>query len=572
MERLEQKKINGHSYYFYSKWGWVNGKCRRLWQKYLGKPADIAKAVIDGGPPPACAEVFQFGLPTALWLEAERQNVIDEINKLCPKRHQGLSIGDYLTVAAVNRAIAPVSKQSMWDWFVKTTLRRFLPDATKNALSSQRFWDHMDAVPEATAKVIWRNIISATLAREHIDLSHISYDGTNFYTFISTFNIRCQIARRGKNKQGRNNLRQVSYGLFCSRDGQVPLFYDVYEGNCNDAREFPLVIDRFHDFLKTLSVPGAVGSKPDVTIIFDKGNNSADNIALLDQYKLHFIGSVKLDEHKELASISNDDKRLVACRKPGLESIKAFSLKKTVYGRQRHLLVTFNQKLFDSQLLTVHHDIEKALKRLSELKQRLDDRANGVITRGRAPTENSVEKQCLDILKRPFLRTVVQTTIQPGPLLDYRFDNEALKQISETYLGKKIIITTRESWDHEEIIDAYHSQYVIEHIFRSMKDRNTGSWWPLFHWTDQKIQIHGLYCTIAVLLRAVIHRRVRQADIQISTKRLLTELGDIREVVNIYRSTRRRKKEKCQTVLTKMTEIQQNLVEVLGLKQNFDAV
>ena len=185
MERLEKKKINGHSYYFCAKWGWVNGKCRRLWQKYLGKPEDIAKAVIDGGPPPAYAEVFQFGLPTALWLEAKRQNVVGQINKLCPKRHQGLSIGDYLTIAAVNRPIAPVSKQSIWDWFVKTTLRRFLPDATKSALSSQRFWDHMDAVPEETAKAIWRNIISATLASERIDLSHISYDGTNFYTFIS---------------------------------------------------------------------------------------------------------------------------------------------------------------------------------------------------------------------------------------------------------------------------------------------------------------------------------------------------------------------------------------------------
>ena len=309
-----------------------------------------------------------------------------------------------------------------------------------------------------------------------------------------------------------------------------------------------------------------------MTIILDKGNNSADNIALLDHHQLHFIGSVKLDEHKELAAISNDDKRFVACRKPGLESIKEFSLKKTVCGRKRQVLVTFNQKLFNHQLLTVHHDIEKALDRLSELKQRLDDRANGVITRGRAPTESSVEKQCQEILKRPFLRNMIQTTIKPGPSLDYTFDSEALKQVSDTYLGKKIIITTREAWDHDEIIEAYHGQYVIEHLFRSMKDRNTGSWWPLFHWTDQKIQIHGLYCTIAVLLRAVIHRRVKQADIHISMKRLLTELGDVMEVVNIYRSPRRRQKQKCQTVLTKMTGIQQKLVEILGLKQECDTV
>ena len=32
MERLEKKRINGHSYYYYSKWAWVGGRCRRLWQ------------------------------------------------------------------------------------------------------------------------------------------------------------------------------------------------------------------------------------------------------------------------------------------------------------------------------------------------------------------------------------------------------------------------------------------------------------------------------------------------------------------------------------------------------------
>ena len=73
-------------------------------------------------------------------------------------------------------------------------------------------------------------------------------------------------------------------------------------------------------------------------------------------------------------------------------------------------------------------------------------------------------------------------------------------------LGKTTIISSRLEWDAEEIIEAYHSQSIIEHVFREMKDRSTGTWWPLNHWTDQKIRVHGLYCTIAVLLRALIQR------------------------------------------------------------------
>ena len=45
MERLEKKQVNGHAYYYYSKWAKVDGRCRRVWQKYLGKLEDIVQAV-----------------------------------------------------------------------------------------------------------------------------------------------------------------------------------------------------------------------------------------------------------------------------------------------------------------------------------------------------------------------------------------------------------------------------------------------------------------------------------------------------------------------------------------------
>lgn len=150
---------------------------------------------------------------------------------LCPKRVQGLSAGEYITIAAINRTICPNSKRSMWDWFSQTALLRHFPNVSKATLTSQRFWDHMDKIGGDTALSIWTNILKGVLEREKIDLSSVSYDGTNFYTFIDTFNIRCEIAKRGKNKQGRNNLRQISYALFCSADGHIPLFYDIYEGD-----------------------------------------------------------------------------------------------------------------------------------------------------------------------------------------------------------------------------------------------------------------------------------------------------------------------------------------------------
>jgi hypothetical protein len=99
-----------------------------------------------------------------------------------------------------------------------------------------------------------------------------------------------------------------------------------------------------------------------------------------------------------------------------------------------------------------------------------------------------------------------------------------------------------------------------------MKDRSTGTWWPLNHWTDQKIRVHGLYCTITVLLRALIQRRAAQAGMPMPMNRLLAELDGSREVVNVYRRRPRAKKPRQQTVLTRMNKIQERLVELLELK------
>ena len=63
MERLEAKRVKGHTYYYYSKWARVDNRCRRVWQRYLGKLEDIVAAVQGGGPAPIAAEVFQWGLP-----------------------------------------------------------------------------------------------------------------------------------------------------------------------------------------------------------------------------------------------------------------------------------------------------------------------------------------------------------------------------------------------------------------------------------------------------------------------------------------------------------------------------
>lgn len=567
MQRLEAKRVNGHTYYYLSDWGWREGKCRRLAQLYLGKLEQFSSRLTGAGPAPAYAEVFESGRPLALWGAVQRAELIPLANQLCPKRQQGLSPGTYLALAAVNRAMQPVSKRGFWEWISGTALVRAVAELSAEALSSQRFWDHLVGWETEKIHALWKGLLERAVQREGIDLSRLCYDGTNFYTFIDTFNVQNHLAQRGKNKQGRANLRQVSYALVCAAHGQWPLYYEVYEGHRNDSRQFGEMLGRFATFYAGVAPAGA--PRPQTTLVFDKGNNSAANFALIDTLGLDYVGAVKLGEVAEWAAVSNTgDSRWEACA--GLEGTKAFRVEAEVYGRPRTLVVSWHQGLFEAQWATVQSELARALRKLAELQQSLQRRQHGEVKGGKTPTVESVHKQCREILHREHLHQVVAIEIHPHdagvPVLDYRVQPEALERLRDTVLGKNVLVTSHGSWSNAQVIEAYRSQFLIEEIFQQMKDRDLGCWWPMFHWTDRMIQVHGLYCTIALLLRAMVSRQVREAGVELPLPRLWAELEQVREVVNVYPGRGGRQAPVRQTVGNKLTALQERLVEALGLR------
>ena len=139
-------------------------------------------------------------------------------------------------------------------------------------------------------------------------------------------------------------------------------------------------------------------------------------------------------------------------------------------------------------------------------------------------------------------------------------------RLADTLLGKNILITSQSAWSDAQVIEAYRSQFLIEEMFQQMKDRDLGCWWPMFHWTDRKIQVHGLYCPVALLLRAMVGRQVRKAGIDLPLAELWAQLERVREIVNVYEPGPGRKAPVHQAVPSRLTGIQERLVEVLRLR------
>ena len=112
------------------------------------------------------------------------------------------------------------------------------------------------------------------------------YDTTNYYTFIHTFNSRPSLPQRGKNKQRRADLRQISLALVVDEERGLPLYYRCYEGNVTDVVALGASLQEMvGQFL-----PQTVS--PRLTLVLDKGNVSRDNFKALTKAHFSFLAAI----------------------------------------------------------------------------------------------------------------------------------------------------------------------------------------------------------------------------------------------------------------------------------------
>ena len=287
---LISKTIKGKSYYYAVESKRVNGKPRNVNQIYLGSIEKLIanKKQAESPEPPKEVAVYDFGVVATCFHFAEELDLVNLIDSIIPKRNQGVSVGQYLLIAAISRAVEPISKRACWNWYQQTCLPRLMNDRFgKHDLSSQRFWDHMDRVPIESIPEIENVLSQRVLELCDLDLRLLIYDTTNYYTFIDSFNDRNQIAQRGKNKQKRADLRQINLALAVTRDFHIPLFHKLYEGGQVDVSSFSRVVDELVERYELLEK-----YCEDITLVYDKGNNSKDNQQKVDASKFHFVGSL----------------------------------------------------------------------------------------------------------------------------------------------------------------------------------------------------------------------------------------------------------------------------------------
>jgi transposase len=563
MPSLTPKVIDGHTYYYARYCQRVQGKPKIVRQIYLGRIEDLVAAAEGARQPPQPQEtvVAAFGDVAALWQIAERLQVLPLLDSILPvQRDQGLSCGQYLLLAAINRAVAPTSKLQFADWYRQTVLTRLLP-ADPAWLSSQNFWNHMGLVAADHITAFEQQMSRRLIEHLQLDLRALVYDGTNFFTYINT-RTPATLPQRGHNKQKRGDLRQVSLGLLVSTDFHIPLLHWVYAGNVADSVEFRSVTEELAVHYRELAQ-----TCEHITLVFDKGNNSEQAFDTLAASPFHFVGSLVPSQHADLLSVPR--RRFRALPNPRLDGVEVHRTEKKVFGRPHTVVITFNQNLLDGQMQGLTANLRKARGKLRELQQQLR-RWREKKLKGKRPTLAGVQNQVRSICSAQHLKPILKAEVKEvrrGLELTFSTDQSALDRLCQVQLGKTILFTDNADWSDEEIVLAYRSQYHIEDAFKQMKNLHFLHWSPMFHWTDSKIRVHAFYGVLALTLSSVLQREVWRQGEPLSINRLLEELSAIRETLVIYPRRQGQRQNQTATCLTRMSPLQQRLLSLLDLRR-----
>ncbi len=349
MASIVGKKRGEATYYYLVESARVGGKPRIVSQEYLGTAEELAAAMRGGGLGlPDRVQHKDFGAVAAAWGMLEDLGVAAIIDEAAGARRSdaGASAGTYLALAALNRLADPCSKRAFADWWARTAAPRFTK-IPASVLDHRRFWDAMHAVPLEALEEISRRIALRIVGEFGLDCSSVALDMTNFATFIDTGNEKAPIAQRGKAKQKRSDLRLVGLGLVVTRDGGIPLAWRAYPGDKPGVTQFPALIGQLRASHQAICAGAGQQPAPEMTVVFDAGQNSGDNFAYLAGTGLHYIGSVPASDCPDLTSLPASVRAVVDQDRFG--ALTAYESRREVYGADRRAILTHSPELHQAQ-------------------------------------------------------------------------------------------------------------------------------------------------------------------------------------------------------------------------------
>lgn len=390
-------------------------------------------------------------------------------------------------VMVANRLIEPLSDWALIDWAQRTALPELL-DVRLSPTTKDRLYRVSDELLKH------RKAIETRLRGKSQDLfslnrSVILYDVTN--THFEGVCAKNPKAKHGKNKQKRNDCRQVAVGMAFDENG-FPLAHEVFEGNMADTKTLRLILAR-------LALPEA-GLKP--VVILDAGFASAENLALLRELGYSYLINITRGSRQKYAD---------EFAASGFELLPDRTENQQVEVRK----ITDPE---DAQnVLVLCRSAQRRLKEvamISTAEQRFlkdSERLQARIAKGKLKRETLIERAIGALLKKhPKVGRFYQLEAAHGVL---RVERDDARLEAAVELCGDYVLKTDHSLDGPELWKLYMTLLRAEEGFSALK--GALGLRPNFHQLEDRVEGHIFISILAYhLLCWVGHRLTQSGDVR----------------------------------------------------------
>jgi transposase len=539
MAHIHKKIKKGRPYYYVREIQRIDGTPTVTSQVYLGTAEKILERFRDADEEAAPEKLRseEFGalfLVNEIEKELDTIGIIDGIVRRGAKE-TGPSIGEYFFYAWANRLVDPRSKRALSDWYEKTAIQQIRP-VKLDQLTSQRYWDKWERVSEDDIRSIGAAFLKKVWAGQEAPPEAVLFDTTNHFTYMAS-HTESELCQRGHNKEQKHHLRQVGVALAVDRTSQLPLYYREYEGNSHDSKVFHRVIDEVFGVICEFNQ-----TKQRLTVVFDKGMNSDENVAKIDDnsrihfittYSPHFVEDLAGVDIKHFSPVETLHNHDLEEKEQEDDRLVAYRTKAELWGQERTIVVTHNPGTERKKIYTQDRKLEVLRENLLEFR--------------RAYRESRPHWRDPDAIRERYLRLCEQLHIgsqyyrlefgdlRSAPDLSFRRDEYQIKK-SQTLFGRNVIVTDNHDWTTDEIVQLSLDRAIVENQFRTSKDDRHININPMFHWTDSKIRCQLLTCMIALTVLRLIELRVQKSGVKTrleadSGRAVLAEMRALHSVI-----------------------------------------
>ena len=277
--------------------------------------------------------------------------------------------------------------------------------------------------------------------------------------------------------------------------------------------------------------------------MYDRGNNSRANQALVDEHRIGYVGALTPSHHGDLLGIPSSKYQALP-ESSEYAGVPVLRLKQELWGAERTLLLFISEQLRAGQIRGLEQHLQKKLRVLAEWKETLNKPGSG------PRSSKSAQKQVDEILSGQYVKRVLRVKydakLKGANRLDYWLDEDARAHLQTQIFGKRILMTNRHEWSDEEIMRAYRGQNHVEGAFRQLKDDRHMAIRPQYHWTDQKIHVHAFICMLAFLLGRTVEYEARRISNNKSLSGILDLLGTVRLALLLRPSGKKGGRPRCE--------------------------